>query len=254
MGSQPTPAVETKFLDRRLAVSRRIKAFTKHQRCFLDGFDQLVEEDERERRASASPPPDPEQRLVYLPSNSPSHASPEVCSIEARLREARCTDILIVLRNRLLAARQFQSMRNKNVSGQNATTRAATLIAALNSKIVDLVCEYRECYNSYVWLVGEEAALPLRQLEKGDVRVYGVEESDAEAVKNLNRLDARDPRTTASRRKANSRKAASHRRDAPGESTATMSWIWVGGGIPQPGQDGLMHESKSLAVQHCVRC
>lgn len=210
----------------------------------MTGYDTLVKEDERERREGKHSIPEPESRIVYLPFNSPGHASDELCTIKARLREGQCTNVIGVLRNRLLALRQFQNMRSKHVSGQKATTWAATLIESLNKKIADLSCKYNECYSSYVALVGEEAALPLRRLEKSDVRVYGVEDSDADAIKHLNRLDARDPRTTASRRKVNSRKQAAGHRDPPGMSTSLFSWIWLGGGIPLKSQDRLMHDSK----------
>ncbi|KIY60949.1 hypothetical protein CYLTODRAFT_495459 [Cylindrobasidium torrendii FP15055 ss-10] len=238
-----TPAAEGKILDRQYSISRRLKVFYKHARQFIDRFDLLVTEDEKERRAQSLGPPDPEAQLVYLPLNSPNHCSEELAAIEAQLRRAQCNDTLALIRKRLLARRQFQTMRNKHLSGQKAMTRAATLVQSLNNKIVDLSCKYNECYTSYVWLVGEEAALPLRRLAQEDVQVYGVEESDAEAVKNLNRLDSRDPRTTASRRKANARKGNTNRRDPPGQSTAVMNWLWVGGAVPSANDDALMHES-----------
>lgn len=141
-------------------------------------------------------------------------------------------------------------MRNKHLSGQKAMTRAASLVQSLNNKIVDLSCKYNECYASYVWLVGEEAALPLRRLAQEDVQVYGVEESDAEAVKNLNRLDGRDPRTTASRRRANARTTHGNRRDPPGQSTAVMNWLWVGGTVPSANDDSFMHESELYVLSY----
>ncbi|KIY61963.1 hypothetical protein CYLTODRAFT_494956 [Cylindrobasidium torrendii FP15055 ss-10] len=245
IGADPTAAEEGRILDRRLALRARLKSFMKYQRQYLENFDQLLSADEDERRALGSGPPDPEDTIIYMPWNSPGHASETLCSIERPLRAAQCTDVLKLLRNRLLAHRSFLNVRNKFISGQVARTRAQTLIDSLQTKIVELSLKYRECFESYVSLVGsEEECLPLRRLEKEDVSVFHVDESDSEAIKNLNRLDGRDPRATSSRRKANARRPGhAPRRDEPGLSTSTMKWIWVGGGVPEVGDDGLMHRS-----------
>lgn len=249
VGPTPTPGEESGILDRRQAIRRRIKAYSKYQRQYFTNYDALLAADEEERRQECLPSPEPELTVVYVPSNSPGHAGELVCSHEVRLREAQCTDVMVVLRNRLLAIRQFLNVRNKFISGQVARTRAQKLIDTLHRKIVDLAIKYRECFQSYVWLVGEEAALPLRRLEKENIRVFNVEEADSEAIKNLNRLDGRDPRSTASRRKVASRRPADNRRDPPGESKSTPNWVWFGGGIPSLKDNQLMHKSKSLFMQ-----
>ncbi len=146
---------------------------------------------------------------------------------------------------------------NAESRGQKATTRALMLLKTIHAKIKEATKKYHNGWAALVCLVGEKGCGAFCVLEDSDVKVYKTEEDDAEAVKKLGRLNGRDSKVTGMGREKKQDKAQdkkfekqkkkkTKRRDAPGETKQTMSWIWTADGRPDAEDDGYLHECRHI--------
>lgn len=216
----------------------------------------ILEREETERRVALSVPPLPEDVKLYLPSEcSASRAlqaevgcPQRLIKQETALRRGQCSDALTRIRSRLCAKRYLVNYRNAHVRGQRATGRSAALIESIGTKIKDAVDKYRRSWASLVRLAGVDGCGAFRELRDSDVKVYVTAEADAEAVKKLGRLHERDSRITGTGRLGGKAAKQAKRRDVPGETRATMSWIWTADGGPDVEEDGYLHECTQFSV------
>ncbi|KAF8890594.1 hypothetical protein CPB85DRAFT_1257906 [Mucidula mucida] len=257
--ANPTLAQESKIHQRRRVITAKIKEFRKWQVRYMPGVEEILEEEEEARREKGSAALMAEDIKLWLPSECASHHCEQskcpdrLFDNEAALRKGQCADALARLRAHLLANRYMINYRNAESRGQKATTRASKLLETIRAKIKEATKKYRDGRAALVCLVGEEGCGAFCVLEDSDVKVYKTEEDDAEAVKKLGRLDGRDSKVTGTGREKKQDKAQdkkfekqkkkkTKRRDAPGETKQTMSWIWTADGGPDAEDDGYLHK------------
>ncbi|KAF9006888.1 hypothetical protein BDZ89DRAFT_1144615 [Hymenopellis radicata] len=243
---------QTKIHEHRHAATLKMKEFRKWQSKFMPAVAAILEEEEEERRESNCPFPPVEDVELYMPSTFGSLKEEDrkrVCSLrlfekEAALRRGQCGDALQSLRRALLSHRHFVNYRNANVTGQSATTRAATLIRTLSARVKLTARRYRFSRSALEAIVGAEGCGGFLELLEEDVEVMDVEESDADAVRELASLNGRPSRVTAKGSKGKEKeKHKKKRRDAPGETRRLMSWIWTANGGPGEDDEEYVHES-----------
>ncbi|KAJ7456326.1 hypothetical protein B0H11DRAFT_1739440 [Mycena galericulata] len=212
------PDRESKIQEVRLSVLKKVGTFRKLQETFMPGAAAVIDADEAVRD-SDSPPPRAEHISLYMPSEIPADARAAVCvkglpEMEAQLREAQCGDSLGVLRGRLHAKRHLISFRNDNLTGQNATTKARTLIGEVGDRVNLAALKYRKGRGALVSLKGDKFAPHFKELKDEDIRLDGDNgESDTAAKKKLAMISAG--------------RGARAPRNAPGQSKRLMSWIWT---------------------------
>lgn len=175
---------------------------------------------------------------LWLPSQIPSSArsqcDAEIFPIETKLRLGQCGDALATIRVKLTAKRHLIKFRNKNVTGQSATTRAKGLIDTVSEKVDAHTAKYRAARLALTTLVTPEELLHFKELRKEDLDLSEEAEADVVAARRLGRIGGREARTTAE----------AFRR----QTTRKMSWIWTAMGGPEGDDSNALHESKSVSI------
>ncbi|KAJ7144883.1 hypothetical protein C8R43DRAFT_891041 [Mycena crocata] len=212
------PDRETRIQELRLTLLNKLSTFRKLQRTYMPGAVHAITADEAERNPDA-PAPRAEHIKLYMPSDLLEAERASAClrnlpEMEAKLRSAQCGDALSLIRGRLHAKRHLISFRNENVTGQNNTTKAATLIGQVGDRVMLSAAKYRKARNALIALKGANHAPHFRELADDDLRLDGDNgESDTAAKKKLAMISAG--------------RGARAPRNAPGQSKRLMSWIWT---------------------------
>ncbi|KAJ7429220.1 hypothetical protein B0H11DRAFT_2167516 [Mycena galericulata] len=163
------------------------------------------------------PPPKAEDIHLYLPSQLPEAERLNGCQrgvpeMEARLREAQCSDALVQIRHLI-------TFRNENLTGQVQTTRSQTLIAQR---------KYNDARDALLTLKGPDYAPHFKKINNSDLTLDGEErENDADARDRLAKIAAGGGRTA---------------RNAPAKNKV-LSWIWTARGALDDSEKEL-HECK----------
>lgn len=186
-----------------------------------------------EARDPDVPPPNAEDTQLFLPSQmTADHPNCALINgltdIEARLREAQCTDSIALVRQRLHAKRFLINHRNGNSVGQKQMLRSRGLITAVSERIQTAARKYRRCRAALISIRGSEACSGYRELRDEDIALVEISESDARALKKLGRIGGRDSRITQT---------------SLASSKSPLSWIWTGFGGPED-EEQQLHDCK----------
>ncbi|KAJ7149496.1 hypothetical protein C8R43DRAFT_887995 [Mycena crocata] len=210
-----------------------VATFRDLQRTYMPGAAQAIASADEECDADA-PPPTPEKIRLFMPSEMDDDGELRGCVVgllemESKLRMAQCTNALAKLRARLHAKRHLITFRNANVTGQNESGRARTLIGQVGERVEVCAKKYRHARQALIALNGEEEGVRFRELRAADVRLDGDDgESDNAAQKKLAMIG--------------SGRGGRAPRDAPGTSKKVMSWIWTAPGALDDAEEQL-HDS-----------
>ncbi|KAJ7017149.1 hypothetical protein C8F04DRAFT_979871, partial [Mycena alexandri] len=191
---------------------------------------KALKEAVEEGRDPDRPAPTAENIKLWLPSELKADVRRRACrkgvpEVEAKVRQAQCTDALNDLRSRLHAQRHLITWRNSNSTGQRAATRSATLIGRVGDRIARVAEKYRRAREALIELKGPTFAPEFKVLEAKDLTTNLEEESDADARRKLARLGS-----------------TKRARNEPTSGKKTFSWLWTAGG--GPGEDeAQLHES-----------
>ncbi|KAJ7484897.1 hypothetical protein B0H11DRAFT_2157487 [Mycena galericulata] len=209
---------ESKIQEVRLSLLKKLATFRNLQETFMPGAPTIIEADEAARDPETVPPR-VEHIKLYMPSDLAEGARTAACvkglaEMEAKMRAAQCGDALGVLRGRLHAKRHLISFRNDNLTGQNTTTKARSLISEVGDRVTLTAQKYRKGREALIALKGETHAPHFKELKDDDIRLDGDNgESDTAAKKKLAMISAG--------------RGARAPRNAPGQSKRLMSWIWT---------------------------
>ncbi|KAJ7234341.1 hypothetical protein C8J57DRAFT_1531743 [Mycena rebaudengoi] len=195
-----------KIQERRTTFFKKLVTFRRLQLVFMPGATAILEAEEALRDPDSAP----------IPAEAVKLLMPHEMPLEAR---ATGCNALVTLRTRLHAKRHFISYRNANVTGQNQSTKAATLIAQIGERVDAAAAKYRKGREALVTLRGGEEYVPeFRALLADDVRLDGDwGETDGAARKKLAMIGVG--------------RGARAPRNAPGTSKRVMSWIWTAPGV-----------------------
>ncbi|KAJ7429083.1 hypothetical protein B0H11DRAFT_1769987, partial [Mycena galericulata] len=212
---------ESKIQERRLAFFSKYRKFQRLQEIYTPGAARACEAAEAARDPDAPPVP-AEKIKLFMPSELSAEEREHGCqrgiaAMEARLREAQCSDALIALRSHLHSKRHLISFRNKNVTGQVKATKSRTLIGSVGDKATAAANKYRQGRAALLKLSGPDHAPHFRELKDSDLTLDGEEvTSDTAARKKLSMLSAG--------------KGARTPRHIAGTSKRILSWIWTAPG------------------------
>ncbi|KAJ7448474.1 hypothetical protein B0H11DRAFT_1744214 [Mycena galericulata] len=230
---------ESKIQERRLAFFAKYRKFQKLQEIYTPAAVRACEAAEAARDPDA-PAIAAEKVQLFMPSSLSVEEREGGCqrgipAMEARLREAQCSDALIALRSHLHSKRHLINFRNKNVTGQVKATKSRTLIGAVGDKANAAANKYRQGRAALLKLKGPDHAPHFRELKEADLTLDGEEAaSDTAARKKLAMLSAG--------------KGARTPRHIAGSSRRVLSWIWTAQGALESGEEEL---HASIRVEWC---
>ncbi|KAJ7496076.1 hypothetical protein B0H11DRAFT_1716264 [Mycena galericulata] len=229
---------ESKIQERRLTFFSKYRKFQQATRDLHPGSCS------RAARDPDAPPIATEKIQLFMPSELSAYEREHGCqrgiaAMEARLREAQCSDALIALRSHLHSKRHLITFRNKNVTGQVKATKSRTLIGAVGDKATAAANKYRQGRMALLKLKGADHAPHFRELKESDLTLDGEEAtSETAARKKLSMLGAG--------------KGARTPRHIAGSSRRVLSWIWTAPGALEDKEDEL-HECTSLVFYCSIR-
>ena len=190
--------------------------------------------------------PEVEHQQLWLPSALPVNHRTHSCragliDIETRLRRAQCLDALEKIRTLQRGRLSFIGFRNRNVRGQNPTTRAADTINRIEDKCKALAVKYRATRRALFDLMGPgDWERELKELNDGDLTTPdGTEIS----IENPNEEIGPDGRLLSKKRRVALERGL-------GEGRRVVSWIWTVKGSAGNGEDDGLNEGKSISVQY----
>ena len=241
-----------KVKDMRTAFWKKYRRFRKLQAMFMPGV--LVQASDTTSALGAKRPVEPEDMMLWLPSDIPTAARKayraSLFTTEAALRKLQCSENLNALRLRLHTKSHLIRFKNKNFTGQKKTTRARTLLDDLGDKINATAQKYRTAYIALARL--EDDPLPFRPLVDSDIQTKFVFDHDGQAARRLAKLTQHSSRrriqTTLLREDDNDQDPAQDEADGAwisGSSRRKMSWIWTAEGAPDVNDDQFLHDCKS---------
>ncbi|KAJ7473868.1 hypothetical protein B0H11DRAFT_1918683 [Mycena galericulata] len=231
VGGTITADREGKVNEHRIAFLAKLRKFRDLQRVYTPGSVRAVFADESQRDPDV-PPPKSEDIRLYLPSQLPEAERLNRCQrgvpeMEARLREAQCSDALVQIRARLYAKGHLITFRNENLTGQVQTTRSQTLIAQVGARVAATQRKYNDARDALLTLKGRDYAPHFKKIHNSDLTLDGEErENDADARDRLAKIAAGSGRTA---------------RNAPAKNKV-LSWIWTARGALDDSEKEL-HES-----------
>lgn len=190
--------------------------------------------------------PEVEHQELWLPSALPANHRMHSCragliDIETRLRQAQCLDALEKIRTLQRGRLSFIGFRNRNVRGQNPTTRAADTINRIEDKSKALAVKYRATRRALFDLMGPgDWERELKELNDGDLTTPdGTEIS----IEDPNEEIGPDGRLLSKKRRIALERGL-------GEGRRVVSWIWTMKGSAGNGEDNELNEGKSMSVQY----
>jgi hypothetical protein len=114
-----------------------LKKFRNLQKVYMPGAIRAIAAEEEDRDADADAPK-AEDVVLWLPSDLDQVNRINGCAIgladmEAQLRAAQCSDSLDRIWSHLHVKHHLINRRNQNVTGQNQSMRARTLIGRVSN-------------------------------------------------------------------------------------------------------------------------
>ncbi|KAJ7035477.1 hypothetical protein C8F04DRAFT_1182381 [Mycena alexandri] len=234
-GALMTADRESKIQEQRLAFLAKLRPFRALQQIYTPAAIRALERAEA-RRVPDAPAVKAENISLFLPSSLSAEergaggCQHELPEMEARLREAQCTDALVKIRAGLHAKRHVLYWRGGNTGGQHDATRSQTLVAQITERINATADKYRAARRASRILKGDTFRPDLKPLKEADLTLDGdVKDSESDAKKKLSSIAAgKDGRVP---------------RHVTGTSKTVMSWIWAARGALDPEEKDL-HECK----------
>jgi hypothetical protein len=191
--------------------------------------------------------PEVEHQQLWLPSALPVNHRTHSCraglvNFEARLRRAQCLDALEKIRTLQRGRLSFIGFRNRNIRGQNPTTRAADTINRIEDKCKALAVKYRATRQALFELIGPgDWERELKELNDGDLTTPdGTEIS----IEDPNEEIGPDGRLLSKKRRVALERGL-------GEGRRVVSWIWIVKGSTGNGEDEGLNEGMSILVK-CI--
>ncbi|KAJ6602497.1 hypothetical protein DFH09DRAFT_1301519 [Mycena vulgaris] len=217
----------TRVEELRMSFIAKLETFRSLQAKHMPGGILALEQAEEDRDAD-SDPPNPEDVVLWMPSELANSPRARGCvkglaEKEVRLREAQCTNALDSVRDLLHSKRHLIQYRNSHLVGQTQSTRSNTLIGQVTDRTEGVTIRYRRAWKALgnlkgaAWLEKKR----LRELTPADIKLDEEEESDARARHRLGKIGS------AHKRHRNEPTISSKKR--------TFSWIWTARG--GPGED-----------------
>lgn len=205
----------------------------------MPGALTAIKAEDAAREADGLLLPNAELIKLWLPSDLPPLDRPTGCmgplpAMEKKLREAQCNESLEAVRNRLHAQKHLIYWRNKNVRGQNHSTRSRTLIGAVGDRIKSHQLKYTRARDA-LWALGGAVEFEGRfKALLNEHLVLDAEgtQHDHEAHRKMRAAGGGGPR-------------APKKVVEGSESRKTLSWIWVAGIIPGEDEDLSIHSCES---------
>ncbi|KAJ7430891.1 hypothetical protein B0H11DRAFT_2262792 [Mycena galericulata] len=231
-GSGMTADRESKVNEHRVAFMAKLRRFRDLQRVYTPGAIRALLAEEARRDPDAAPPK-AEHVHLYLPSALSAEERLNGCQrglpdMEARLREAQCSDALIDIRAALHAKSHLISFKNENVTGQIQSTRSQTLISQVGARVAAYHRKYSDARHALIVLKGAAHAPHFRKMRTSDLTLDAEEkESDAKSREKLAKIGTGKQGRAA-------RNGASAKR--------LLSWIWTARGALDAEEEDL-HES-----------
>ncbi|KAJ7601706.1 hypothetical protein DFH06DRAFT_1352163 [Mycena polygramma] len=232
-GAPMTVDRESKVNEQRHMFHSKLRRFRDLQSVYTPGAIRAVLAEEAARDEDRAPPK-AEDISLFLPSALSAAERTKGCvgnlpEMEARLREAQCSDALTKLRVLLHSKSHLILFRNDgNVTGQYSSTRSQTLISSVTARIAQHHTKYNQARSALRVLKGDTYAPQFKKLHKTDLTLDGEEkESDTAARTKLAKIG--------------SGKHSHPSRNAP-SGNKTLSWIWSAPGVMDK-REANVHES-----------
>lgn len=165
----------------------KLKKYRDLQQVYMPGAIRAIAAEEESRDADADPPKAEDVR-IWLPLDLEptvhlSGCTAGLADMEAQLCEAQCSDSLDKIRSHLHAKHHLINRRNQNVTGQNQTTRARTLIGRVRDRASACAEKYRHARSALIALAGLEVCVDrFKELKDSDIQVDTTVENDARAM------------------------------------------------------------------------
>ncbi|KAJ7175314.1 hypothetical protein C8R46DRAFT_1213798 [Mycena filopes] len=233
-GGVRTADRESKIEEQRYALHAKLRPFRALQHIYTPGAIRALERAEA-RRAPDGPAVKAENIALFLPSalsegdRGAGGCQEGIAEMEAKLREAQCTESLTKIRDSLHAKRHVVYWRGGNIGGQYDATRSQTLTKQITDRINAKAEKYRQARRALRALKGEEYRPDLKPLKDADLTLDGDVQDDESAAKKKMAL-------------ISAGKGGRVPRHVAGTSKKVMSWIWAARGALDPGEKNL-HES-----------
>ncbi|KAJ7439189.1 hypothetical protein B0H11DRAFT_1752144 [Mycena galericulata] len=208
---------ESKVNEHCVAFMAKLRRFRKLQRVYTPGAIRVILVEEASRDEDALPPK-AEHVHLYLPSALSAEERVNGCQrglpdMEARLREAQCSDALVDIRAALHTKSHLISFKNENVTGQVHLTRSQTLISQVGARVTAYHHKYSEARRALIVLKGAHHAPHFMKLRTTDLTLDAEEkESDAKSQEKLGKISAGKQGRAACNGPSRSR---------------LLSWIWT---------------------------
>ncbi|TRM57177.1 hypothetical protein BD626DRAFT_412511 [Schizophyllum amplum] len=243
---------DRKLQEQRIAWFKRLARYRTLQELFMPAAAVKALAAEQARDADV-PAPDAENVKIWLPSDLTREERDEGCveglpDIEVSLRVAACTDTLKDIRNRIYARRFLINERNANVVGQRDSTRARSMIARLDERIVRLADKYRAARGALFALKPSDDYPAFKELKDGDLTIDDDREADGASTEQLNNAGGRGSRAIGASRKNDGPAMSTHDRTIASVRAADSrrnltSWIWTALGGPDQGEEAQVHDA-----------
>ncbi|KAJ7116241.1 hypothetical protein C8R43DRAFT_1137919 [Mycena crocata] len=210
---------ESRIHDMRLSFFAKLRTFRNLQEIYMPGAIRAVKRED-ERRDTDAEPPKAEAVKLWMPSEfEEEEERGEACQsglgdMEAKLREAQCSDALLAIRSRLHTKRHLIGFRDQFITGQNDTTKARKLIDVVGDRVNTSEKKYTRARGALSVLKGKDHAPHFKVLKREDLTLDG-ELGDKEVA-------ARKKLALAGVGKRNRLP-----RHLEGSTRKTLSWIWT---------------------------
>lgn len=180
--------------ERRLQVWRKLRVLRDLARVYVPHAAALIIADDEQHRLGDLPHPLAEHVCLWMPSNLPAEAQRTGCianlpAMEMELRVAQCYEALDAVRAHLHAKKHLINRRNKNITGQQRSTRSRTLIGRVGDRVTVQSKKYERAREAVFALGGvEEYGEQFKVLLQEHLALDGDEQQpDHEASRRMNR-------------------------------------------------------------------
>jgi hypothetical protein len=227
-----SPTEECKVEERRRRLYKRIKVFRGLQQLHSPVALWRIREEE-DSRLDSPEIPKAEDIKLWLPSalslrDRMTGCAPGLAEMEAKLREARCYEVLAKIRNQLYTKRFLITYRNTHISGQRANARSQTIIDSLTQRINIQASKYRQARSALLALWGDGTwCKRLRILKAEDLRIKEEVEKDDYISQKLGLIGTNKSRI---------------RRWVKEHGRSSLSWIWLS--LDEDGEEKHVCEGK----------
>ena len=225
----------------RLLLHRQLKQFRNLQAVYMPAASLMMaqyDEAQKSLPIEGRARDEVEYHLLWLPSALPDDHRLHNClanlvTIETKLRQAQCYDMLEKIRSLQRGRLSFIGFRNRNIRGQNPNTRASETIARVETKCMALAVKYREARAALFKLIGPGAwENELRELSHKDLTTPDGTEISIEDPNDVIGPDGRQ---------VSKKKRLIIERNL-GEAYRSVSWIWMRAPATGDESDAVLHE------------